>query len=242
MLDLLRDGLWQSVGALLALLAILASFWIYKLQQQRKELAFGVVSTRRLLTVADEVSTRVTVQLDGREVRDLHLLVFGLKNSGTVAVRPEDFERPLCIVFASGEILSASVSSERPHGLGASLTVSPSTVELTPLLMNANDQVLVQVLLSAPTPNYSASARVVDVPELVPVELRPRLPPLHQSGLPFAALLCVLIAFYYLITGGPDLNMAFYWMGFAVFTLCFGVFTRFIERIKPSSRRFISEA
>lgn len=242
MLDLLRDGLWQSVGALLALLAILASFWIYKLQQQRKELAFGVISTRRLLTVADELSTRVTVHLDGRQVRDLHLLVFGLKNSGTVAVRPEDFERPLRIVFDSGEIVSASVSSERPYGLGTSLTVSASTVELTPLLMNANDQVLVQILLSAPAPNYSASARVVDVPELVPVELRPRLPPLHRSGLLFLALPCALIAIYFLFSGDPDLNAAFYWIGVAVISLCSGVVARFIERIKPSSRRFISEA
>lgn len=241
MLDLLRDGLWQSIGALLALLAIIASFWIYRLQRQRKELAFGTVSTRRLLTVADEVSTRVTVQLDGRSVRDLHLIVFGLKNSGTVSVRSEDFERPVRIAFTSGEIVSASVSSELPNDLGAALAVTASAVELAPLLLNVNDQVLIQVLLSAPAPDYSASVRVIDIPAFVPIELRPRLPPLHQSGLPGLALVSLLIALYYLISGGLDLKDAFYLVGIAVFTLCFGLVTRFIERIKPSSRRFISE-
>jgi hypothetical protein len=182
------------------------------------------------------------VQLDGRSVRDLHLLVFGLKNSGTVAVRSEDFERPVRIAFTSGEIVSASVSSVRPNDLGAELTVTMSAVELAPLLLNANDQVLIQVLLSAPAPDYSASVRVIDIPAFVPTELRPRRPQLHQSGLPSLALVSTLITLYYLITGGLDLKDAlFYLVGIAVFTLCFGLVTRFIERVKPSSRRFISE-
>lgn len=242
MLDLLRDSLWQSVGALLALLAIFASFWIYRLQRQRKELAFGAISTRRLLTVADEVSPRITVQLDGRSVRDLHLLVFGLKNSGTVAIRPDDFQRPFCIAFASGEIVSASVSSQRPNDLGATITTTTNVIELAPLLMNANDQILIQVLLSAPTPDYSSNVRLVDIPAISPIELRPRLPPLHHSGIPVFALICLLVALYHLISGGSDPKEALNWMGAAFSIFCFGFVTRVIELIKPSSRRFISEA
>ena len=82
MIDLLRDPAWQFAGILLTAAAVASSFWIYWLQRQTKELAFGVVSSRRLLTVADEVSSRIRVELDGREIKDLHLTVYAFKNSG----------------------------------------------------------------------------------------------------------------------------------------------------------------
>lgn len=63
MLDFFRDPAWQFVGVVLALLSLGGAFWIYWLQRQAKELAFGLISSHRLVAVADEVSSRVTVQL-----------------------------------------------------------------------------------------------------------------------------------------------------------------------------------
>lgn len=244
MLELLRDPVWQFIGAVLAAIATGAAFWIYWLQRQTKELAFGIVSSRRLLSVADEVSSRVTVQLDGKAVTNLHLLVYGLKNSGHRAVAPSDFERPLSISFSEGQVVSAEVASQAPANLGVTLVVTESNIELQPLLLNAGDQILIQVLLSAPSPSESVSTRIIDVPTLVPINLQPRLPPFLESGTPMLAVMCILIAVgSYLFDpdgqGKPAYFLGF--MGFAAFVILHGLGTRLFERIGPAARRYISE-
>ena len=139
LLDFLPDPIWQFiVGAV----AIGAAFWIYWLQRHTKELACGIVSSRRLLSIADEVSSRITVQLDGSAVKNLHWLVYGLKNSGHRAISSSDFQRPFSISFPEGKIVSAEVASQTPPNLGAALIVTESRIELQPLLLNAGDKIL----------------------------------------------------------------------------------------------------
>jgi hypothetical protein len=48
-LDFLRDGAWQAIGTILA---VFVAIFIYHLQSQRKELAIGVLSSQKLLTVS----------------------------------------------------------------------------------------------------------------------------------------------------------------------------------------------
>lgn len=194
MVDLMRDPVWTFVGAVLAVLGIGTAFWIYWLQRQTKELAFGIVSLRRLLSVADEVSSRVTVHLDGNEVKNLHLLVYGLKNSGHRAIASSDFEHPLSISFANGQVVAAEITSQHPSNLGATLITAESRIELQPLLLNAGDQILLQVLLSAPSPSGSIDVRILDVPALAPINVNDRLPPFFESGMPMFMVVCILTA------------------------------------------------
>lgn len=246
MLDLLRDPVWQFIGALLAVLGIGAAFWIYWFQRQTKELAFGLVSTRRLLSVADELSSRVTVHLDGRPVKDLHLLVYGLKNSGHRAISPSDFERPLSIAFSDGQIVSAEVASQVPSNIGATLIISESSVELQPVLLNAGDQVLVQILLSAPAPAETVDTRILDVPALASINVEPRLPPFLASGSPMliVVLLLIAIASYFFGTDVQTNSVSsFLWFaGAAVFVALHSLGSRLFERVGTSARRHISEA
>ncbi len=59
MLEALRDPVWQFVGALLALLGIFFAFYIHRLQVKTHELATGLVFSRPLLSIADELASRV---------------------------------------------------------------------------------------------------------------------------------------------------------------------------------------
>ena len=244
MLDLLRDPVWQFIGALLAILGIAAAFWIYWLQRQTRELAFGIVSSRRLLSVADELSSRVTVQLDGQTVKNLHLLVYGIKNSGHRSIAANDFERPLSISFADGRIVSAEVASQVPPNLGARLDASESRVVLQPLLLNAGDQILLQILLSAPSSAASIDTRIVDVPALAPINVQPRLPPFHQSGMPPLIVISLAIsAVSYFVVSEEKSRFVYVlgFAGFAVFSALFSFSTRFRENFGVSARRYISE-
>lgn len=241
MLELLRDPAWQFAGILFAAAAVVASFWIYWLQRQTKELAFGIVSSRRLLTVADEVSSRVRVELDGREIKDLHLTVYGLKNSGRRAVPASDFDRPLSIHFAPGQIVSAEVPSQAPRNLGAKLLVTDSVVQLEPLLLNPGDHVLIQVLLSPSSPRGQVDGRVIDVADFQPINLRPELPRFHESGLVLVAIGFPIIGLFGAFIYPKNLSWLL-WVGMGAFAVVFGYAGRWLERARSSSRRRISEA
>lgn len=225
MIDLLRDPAWQFVGALLAFLALGVALGIYWLQRQTKELAFGLVSSARLLSIADELSSKVTVQLDGRQVGNLHLLTFAFKNSGHRAIVPEDYQSPIAICFPSGEVVSAEVSSMHPRNLDTRLVVGPSRVEMAPLLLNAGDQVVVTVLLSEKRPTWILDLRIVDVAEAVAINRSPPLPPFSASGLPllmgtFVAAGVVLLMLF------EDRRLAYVYFCGAAFTPIFGMLTR----------------
>lgn len=166
-LAFLRDSVWQFVGALIALLAIPAAYWIYLLQRKRKELSFGVLSHRRLLSISDELSSRVTVSLDGSPVGNVHLIVIGVKNSGNQPILEGDFVRPFRVIFgAETKLLSADVVKQTPSNLGASFNIDPAFLQLSPLLLNPGDYFVVQLLISAPELKVSADARIVGVPNL----------------------------------------------------------------------------
>lgn len=184
MMELLRDPAWQFVGVVLTLLTLGVAFWIYWLQRQTKEFAFGLVSSARPLSIADELTSKVTVHLNGRPVGNLHLLTYVFKNSGHRAIIPEDYQSPLALSFPCGEVVSAEVSSKYPRNLDARLTVAPSRVEIAPLLMNAGDQLVITVLLSEKLPTWVLDLRIVDIADAVEINTTPPLPPFWASGLP----------------------------------------------------------
>ena len=243
MLELLRDPIWQFIGAVLAALGIGAAFLFSWLQRQIKELAFGIVSSRRAISVADEVSSRVTIHLDGKIVKNLHLLVFGLKNSGHRAITQSDFERPFNISFSDGQVVSAEVTSQVPANLGATLAIAESSIELQPLLLNAGDKMLLQVLLSAPSPSYSVDTRILDVSALAPINVQPRRPPFFQSALPIVIGFWILFAAgtYIFKTNSQDTQMSISLLGLALVATLYGLGMPLLERKGPSSRRYIGE-
>ena len=84
MLEMLQDKPLELAGVAFALIAILVSIVIYYLQRQRKELAFGVLSEHHLLGVDEELADRVVVTFDGQPVKNIKLVIFGVKNSGNL--------------------------------------------------------------------------------------------------------------------------------------------------------------
>jgi hypothetical protein len=236
MTDIFRDPIWQFVGVLLALFAIAMTFWIYWLQRQTKELAFGLVSSRRLLAIADEMSPRVTVQLDGKLVSNLHLLVYAIKNSGHKAIATSDFVRAPFIAFSDGQIVSVEVASQCPENMRAELTLFSTKVELSPLLLNPGDQLLIQVLLSSSKPSATFDARIVDVSAHVALNYEPRIPRFFDSGLPMAMYFMAGIGGGALVVA-ESREMPYVYFGLAIFIPIFGFFNRLWRDQKPSARR-----
>lgn len=164
--SLIAEPGWQfAVNIGLSAFGIVAgvgvALLIYRLQRQTKEVAFGEVSSSRLLSIADEVAKRVTIQLDGVPVQNLHLVIFGCKNSGRVAIEPGDFVRPLQVVFhKSAVVASVEIGRQNPKNLGATVSLSSNRVTLDPLLLNVGEYCEIKVLLAGPIVKSELDGRV----------------------------------------------------------------------------------
>ncbi|UJS26155.1 hypothetical protein [Thiothrix winogradskyi] len=169
MLEMLQDKPLELAGAAFALIAILVSVVIYYLQRQRKELAFGVLSEHHLLGVDEELADRVAVTFDGQLVKNIRLVIFGVKNSGNQPILINDFEgRSMRFTFGeNAKVLSTEIIHQSPHNLGCSLEVVEDTIQVKPLLLNSNDYFVVQVLVTAPEINMQADIRLVGIPTIV---------------------------------------------------------------------------
>jgi len=161
MFSLLRDQIWQFVFGILAIAVAVA---LFLLSRSRRELAFGVLSSRGLVAVDPTLAPRVTVSLDGSPVTNVHLIVLGLKNTGNTSIHSADFERSMNVSFgANARLLSAEVSRQHPPNLAPSLQIHRESLQIDPLLLNTNDFFVVQVLVSTPNPEVICDLRVSGV-------------------------------------------------------------------------------
>ena len=242
MLDLLRDPLWQILGVFLTMLGIVAAVWIYWLQRQTKELAFGIISSRRLIKASDEVSSRITMQLDGKTVTNLYLIIFALKNSGDQAIVKADFERPLRITFPGGCILSATVTSQFPRNIAAEVESDDHHAQLRPLLLNSGDQVVLQLLVSTTNTEPSVDIRILDIPELSLINTKARLPLFFKSGLPMLIGSWIAVGLYLYIRTPDDssrLIIIAISCVFVAFGILYGILSRLVEQVGKSGRRYV---
>ncbi len=162
--DILRDPLWQFVGALLALVAILVSLGLYQIQRGRKELSYEMISRTRLLSVAEELQGKLQILFENTPVSKVDLVVLRLTNTGNTPVTSTDYEREVSFKFGEGvRILTAEVSETIPENLRASVVLDDSRIVIQPALLNGGDSVTVKALLSQYDCKIEVDGRIVGV-------------------------------------------------------------------------------
>src|ERR1044071_674296 len=96
----LRDPIWQSIGALIAFITLISSFFIGNLFVQPRppfpnRLIFSSDTSKDLIDFPETVSQRTQIMIDGKEVRGLRLFIYRLEYRGGQPVRSADFEEPI---------------------------------------------------------------------------------------------------------------------------------------------------
>lgn len=167
MLELLRDGAWQAIGAVFSITAIIVSFAIYRWQLQKAAFTYLVKSAYPLLKSTEELHGRLSVQVDGVAVRNIDVMFIEFQNSGNRPIARSDFDVPVSITFKPPvRIISAVVDTEAPKNLGVSLGVDEQQVTITPMLLNPSDGFTLKLLLSSDSLKYAVSGRIVGVKEI----------------------------------------------------------------------------
>jgi len=167
MLELLRDPLWQFVGAFLAVLALVATFIVYTLQRHRKSIVYDVLSRTSLLTVREEVEGKLEVRYEGHPVKSLSLLVIKVWNAGNQPIRTEDYERPVSFCLGdSAHILTSDITAADPPSISAEVHSSDNIATLRPTLLNPGDSLTLKFLVRDADGRVCPDARIVGVKEI----------------------------------------------------------------------------
>src|SRR5690348_15282091 len=86
-------------------------------QRPKKVITYQIISDVPIASINEEVKDKVTILYDGNPVTDLNLLVLKIWNSGSVAVRRDDFDEPIIFKFDRRKVVSSDILSVEPPNL-----------------------------------------------------------------------------------------------------------------------------
>jgi hypothetical protein len=202
MLEILRDQIWQFVGATFGFVAIIVSTVLYWTQRRRKALSYDIIVSSPLVSAVDEIKGRLEIYFDGKPVQDIHLVGVKIINSGNVPIVSADYERPVSLSFGrEAEILSAKALEPNPDSLQASVDIEATRVVLKPVLLNGGDSITLTSLVSGLS-EISVDGRIVGVKDMRELA--------GVRGLnPFMSLLLLLLYGAFGLTGLGGLIIGF---------------------------------
>lgn len=176
MMDLLRDPVWQFVGVTLTLLTIVVPIATYYAQRPRKLLGYEIIHNGKILTITEESVGKLQLLYNGAPVHNARLIELRISNVGNQSILPTDFFKTLSVsVNESAVILSAAVVDKQPKDLNVEATFSANVLEITPLLLNAQDSITLKLLVSGYQTGPTLSARINGVTKIT--EIRPNYIP-----------------------------------------------------------------
>jgi hypothetical protein len=131
-------------------------WWI----NRRKALSYQILLSKALISVVGTAKRRIAVSFDGSTVEDAHLVIVKVVNTGHMPVNPGEYQMPISLLVGpQSRIVLADVVETWPAelderfllaGEGTSIIekVETNRVTLRPVLLNPEEYVTVQMLVS----------------------------------------------------------------------------------------------
>lgn len=149
MLELLRDPVWQFIGAILGIISILAAIIIFLLQRNKKQLVYEIIAKTPLLNVSQEIENKVQILYEGKTVTKVHLIVIEFTNNGNIPITTSDYHAKVSITFTNtSKILSSSIDKTEPDSINPTINTQDSSIILEPTLLNSGDAIRIKALVS----------------------------------------------------------------------------------------------
>lgn len=165
MQEILRDQIWQFIGACFSIIAIFVTVYFFILQKKKKTLSYCILTNTRLLTVDEAIKGELKIIYDGVVIQDVVLLVVKIFNSGNVPIISPDFEESLSFDFGQKtRILSVEIVDATPSILSPVLTINnQSELIIHPMLLNEKDGFSIKLLLTEYENCVTPKARIIGV-------------------------------------------------------------------------------
>jgi hypothetical protein len=143
-MDVLRDGIWQFVGVLLAVAAILVSLWGLLRQRNRKILVYNIEFTS-VLSVHSELKDDLRIIYRDRPVESAFIATITIRNVGDIPITRVDFDEPVSIALdGPGDVVRVDTSGSTMSVLAT--ICGGNSIRLNPVLFNKNDKVTMKIV------------------------------------------------------------------------------------------------
>lgn len=172
MIEFLRDSLWGSIGAMIAVIGLVGSTIWAVIYRPRKTLSYEIISSSTLVATIPAHHNVLKVLFNDSEVEEPAITIFRVRNSGNVPILANDFERPMAYGFPGAKrLLSAEIQSSQPASLQPYLELPDIVIEfpavtVNKLLLNPGDSFDVLVVLDGLPENVTAYGRIAGVKDI----------------------------------------------------------------------------
>jgi hypothetical protein len=138
-----------KLSTVLKVLAVLVPIIIYLLSLNEKSLEYMIVSRSEL--IGEELSIKdLELKIKGESVNKLMLYTFRIRNSGSVPIKKDDFERPISInVPDDTKIYLARLKKKLPENLTLKYEINNNKLLIEPLLLNSDEEFEMELFSSS---------------------------------------------------------------------------------------------
>ena len=140
-MDVLRDAVWQFVGAFLALLAILVTWIVYRKQKTTKVMAYQILEPVSLVKIHKEFGDELKIIFRDFEAKSAYIGFINIVNKGNTLITRKDFDANLSVSFTDkGQLISFSIVDKFPKNLPINIiSNSENSITLDAFLLNAKE-------------------------------------------------------------------------------------------------------
>lgn len=154
-------------GVIVAIVGVIVTVIVTLRVRNRKDLLFEVVSDVPVVSVHEETKEDIEIRYKGKSVTDVRLVVWRLRNTGNVEIRPEDYITPIEVRFG-GIHLDTQVLQTVPPDLKDVIVGSAGMQDWTVItfgkvLLNPKDSITCRSLLSNLHGDITVTGRVAGV-------------------------------------------------------------------------------
>jgi hypothetical protein len=205
-MEILRDPIWQFIGAVLALIAVVISIYVYVKQRGTKHILCEVVSNSSVVDISKAIKPDIQIFYKGKLTSDLRLIIIKLQNTGTLPISSKDYEESIQIYLGEdADILDVELVEFSPKSLTPQFTNNVNTLTLKPLLLNPRDMFVLKVIARKASETIEVKARVLGVSDITK-----SVPNLQASGMQISSLfifiLIALVALGYFLSDSINIR------------------------------------
>jgi len=135
-------------------------------QRRSKSISYEILSCTPLLSVKEEIKNGLQILFNDRPVRQVHLVLVRIFNSGNMPIPSKDYEQPISLGFGEqSRILTAEITEKNPGDLPALIDHEEGRVKLEPTLLNQGDAITLKMLVNE-YDNITVEGRIVGVKKI----------------------------------------------------------------------------
>lgn len=167
-MEIIRDPMWQFIGALFAFIAISITLIIYLLQRKKKKLNYEIIGKLPLLSFREELEGKFKIYYEDNLVKNVFSIIIKFYNTGNQPITSNDFERNLSLIFEEKiKILAYSVSKTEPDNLDVQLQLNNNKLIIAPLLLNPKDTFTIRVIVTESDAKFKLNYRIIGINKII---------------------------------------------------------------------------